>query len=202
MSKQILVARIEPLPDQTDRIQVNAPSVGEIKDMPPVGNYLNPGEVIGTLVIMEREHPLVLPAGIDGQIEEIFTKEDSRGVAYNQPLFRLRQGFLGNDLRFDHPAGQTARKGVSALKGTFSITAPSDGIFYRKPSPESPPYVEEGQQVAAGQVLGLIEVMKSFNQIHYGGPTFPDKSIVEKVKAEDGAEVCYGQELFSLRPVQ
>ena len=39
------------------------------------------------------------------------------------------------------------------------------GTFYRRPDPESDPYVEEGDQVSAGDTVGLIEVMKSFHDV-------------------------------------
>ena len=39
------------------------------------------------------------------------------------------------------------------------------GTFYRRPDPESDPYVEEGGQVSAGDTVGLIEVMKSFHDV-------------------------------------
>ena len=80
------------------------------------------------------------------------------------------------------------------------MQAPSEGVFYRRPSPDSPPYVEEGARVESGAVLGLVEVMKSFNQITYGGPGLPERARVERVLAEDSVEVQFGQRLFLIRP--
>lgn len=45
------------------------------------------------------------------------------------------------------------------------IKAVLPGMFYRKPSPEEPPYKNEGDAVAKGDVIGLIEVMKSFHEV-------------------------------------
>ncbi len=42
------------------------------------------------------------------------------------------------------------------------VLAPLPGVFYRRPSPEEPPFVEEGANIAAGDTIGLVEVMKSF----------------------------------------
>jgi biotin carboxyl carrier protein len=42
------------------------------------------------------------------------------------------------------------------------ILAPLPGIFYRKPSPDQPPFVADGGHVVAGQTIGLVEAMKSF----------------------------------------
>ena len=45
------------------------------------------------------------------------------------------------------------------------VRAPMVGTFYASPNPEAPPFVKVGQQVEAGDVLGIIEAMKMFNQI-------------------------------------
>ncbi len=46
-----------------------------------------------------------------------------------------------------------------------SVKAPLTGIFYASPAPGSAPYVKVGGEVAVGQVVGLIEAMKLFNEI-------------------------------------
>lgn len=45
------------------------------------------------------------------------------------------------------------------------IKAPMPGVFYRKPSPDSAPFKTDGDDVAVGDVVGLIEVMKSFHEV-------------------------------------
>lgn len=45
------------------------------------------------------------------------------------------------------------------------ILSPLPGTFYRRPAPDKPSYKEDGDQVAAGDVIGLVEVMKSFNEV-------------------------------------
>lgn len=51
-----------------------------------------------------------------------------------------------------------------APKGT-PVTSPMTGIYYGASSPSSPPFVKEGDSVTAGQVIGLIEAMKVFNEV-------------------------------------
>jgi acetyl-CoA carboxylase biotin carboxyl carrier protein len=46
------------------------------------------------------------------------------------------------------------------------LLAPLPGVFYRKPAPDKPAYKSEGDAIAAGDVVGLIEVMKSFIEVH------------------------------------
>lgn len=45
------------------------------------------------------------------------------------------------------------------------ILSPLPGTFYRSPSPDKPPYKADGDAVAAGDVIGLVEVMKSFHEV-------------------------------------
>jgi len=47
----------------------------------------------------------------------------------------------------------------------FEIASPMIGIFYRRPSPDSPPYVEVGDMIEAEQTVGLIEAMKVFSEV-------------------------------------
>ena len=45
------------------------------------------------------------------------------------------------------------------------VLSPLPGTFYRRPAPDQPPYKEDGDQVAAGDTVGLVEVMKSFHEV-------------------------------------
>jgi acetyl-CoA carboxylase biotin carboxyl carrier protein len=51
------------------------------------------------------------------------------------------------------------------------IVSPLPGTFYRRPAPDTPPFKAEGDSVAAGDTIGLVEVMKSFHaiQAQFGG---------------------------------
>lgn len=48
---------------------------------------------------------------------------------------------------------------------TKQVLSPLPGTFYRKPAPDQPPYKEDGDAVAEGDVIGLVEVMKSFHEV-------------------------------------
>ncbi len=47
----------------------------------------------------------------------------------------------------------------------MDIISPLPGVFYRKPGPDKEPYVKEGDTVAAGQTIGLVEIMKQFSEV-------------------------------------
>ena len=46
------------------------------------------------------------------------------------------------------------------------ILSPLPGTFYRAPAPDKPPFKADGDTVAVGEVIGLIEVMKTFIEVH------------------------------------
>jgi len=48
------------------------------------------------------------------------------------------------------------------------ILSPLPGIFYRKPSPDKPDYKSDGDTVTQDDTIGLVEVMKSFNEVKAG----------------------------------
>ena len=74
-----------------------------------------------------------------------------------------------------------------------SVRAQIPGTFYRRPDPESEPYVEEGDQISAGDTIGLIEVMKSFHEVKTEEDGKVSKFLVESEEAVDA-----GQELVEL----
>jgi acetyl-CoA carboxylase biotin carboxyl carrier protein len=50
----------------------------------------------------------------------------------------------------------------------LEIRSPLPGTFYRKPSPDAASFKNDGDSVSAGDVIGLIEVMKTFHEVHAG----------------------------------
>lgn len=58
-----------------------------------------------------------------------------------------------------------AQKKVELPEGAIAIVAPMEGAFWTKPSPTTPAFVEIGQRIEVGQVIGLIEVMKTFTPV-------------------------------------
>ncbi len=75
------------------------------------------------------------------------------------------------------------------------IRAPIVGTFYRSPAPEAKPYVEVGDAVKKGQIIGLIEAMKLMNEIE----SEADGRVAE-ILAENAKPVEYGTPLFRIEP--
>jgi acetyl-CoA carboxylase biotin carboxyl carrier protein len=83
-----------------------------------------------------------------------------------------------------------------ALATKPSVKAPLTGIFYASPAPGSAPYVAVGGEVAVGQIIGLIEAMKLFNEIKSDLA-----GRVVRVVAESGALVKAKQPLIEVEPL-
>jgi acetyl-CoA carboxylase biotin carboxyl carrier protein len=74
------------------------------------------------------------------------------------------------------------------------ITAPLTGVWYTAPSPGARAYLQLNGEVAAGQVVGLIEAMKLFNEIKSDVA-----GTVSRILADNGALVKRQQPLYEVR---
>ncbi len=92
------------------------------------------------------------------------------------------------------PAAEAA---PAANDNTVPINAPIIGTFYRKPSPDKPPFVQVGDIIEVGQVVCIIEAMKIFNEIE----SEVAGKVVEVLVKGDNEPVEYDQPLFRVEPV-
>lgn len=76
---------------------------------------------------------------------------------------------------------------------TEHVTAPMPGVFYRRPDPEDPPFIEPGDEVSEGDTIALVGVMKNFHDV-----TAPRDGTVADILVEEEAEIEAGQELIEL----
>ena len=76
----------------------------------------------------------------------------------------------------------------------IGIRAPLVGTFYRASSPEEPPYVQVGDHVKKGEVVGLIEAMKLMNEI-----VAPVDGVIEAIMIENEELVGFDQLLVKMK---
>jgi acetyl-CoA carboxylase biotin carboxyl carrier protein len=79
--------------------------------------------------------------------------------------------------------------------GLVPIESPMVGTFYESPSPDSPPYVRQGDRVSSGQVVCIVEAMKLMNEIES-----EVSGTIVRVAAENAKAVEFGQTLFMVEP--
>lgn len=73
------------------------------------------------------------------------------------------------------------------------IKSPIPGTFYRKPGPDEPPFKEVGDKVAKGDVIALVEVMKTFHEIKADG-----EGTISAFPVEDSEPVTAGAVIAEL----
>lgn len=91
---------------------------------------------------------------------------------------------------------QASAPAPAAPSGGAQIVSPMVGTFYRSPSPDSPAYIDIGQEVQEDTVVCIIEAMKVMNEIKA-----EMRGIITEVLAPNGKPVEFGKPLFAVRPL-
>jgi len=92
------------------------------------------------------------------------------------------------------PAPASVASVVEGEDGLEIIKSPIVGTFYEATSPGSPAFVKQGDTVAVGQVLCIVEAMKLMNEIES-----ETAGQIVKILVSNGQPVEYGQPLFKIR---
>ena len=80
---------------------------------------------------------------------------------------------------------------VETINEENIVKSPMVGVAYLSADPNSPPYVKVGQHVKAGDILLLIEAMKTFNEIKA-----PKSGVIKKIVALNSQPVEFGDHLI------
>jgi acetyl-CoA carboxylase biotin carboxyl carrier protein len=94
------------------------------------------------------------------------------------------------------PAAGGAEAPVAKEERFVPIKSPMVGSFYAAPDPDSPPFVQIGDEVNPETVVCIIEAMKVFNEIKA-----EVAGIIESIEVENGQAVEFGQIIMKVRPV-
>lgn len=117
--------------------------------------------------------------GEDWSVE--FRRDDGTAVVAPEPARRTA------------PNRAKSTKAAPAAPSGVPVQSPTTGIFYSSPNPGAPPFVKVGDVVQAGQVIGLIEAMKVFNEI-----SATVAGTVQRVVAQNGQLVQPGDVLLTI----
>lgn len=91
----------------------------------------------------------------------------------------------------------TSNPAVSStdVANIITVTSPMVGTFYRSAEPDTPPFVNEGDDVAVGDTLCIVEAMKILHEVKA-----EQAGKIQHITVNDGDMVEYGQTLFELQP--
>lgn len=166
------------------------------------GDLVTAGGVIGVIGVLGRAITLVAPratgaTGATGAAPAagiaIQLAPTAHAVGYGDVLVTLDPSrSLATSARDEAP---TAAR--STVDGQV-FRAPTSGRFYGRSAPDKPPFVAEGAQLAHGTTICLLEVMKTFHRVTYGGPDLPATARVIRVLVADGDDVNAGDPLLAL----
>jgi acetyl-CoA carboxylase biotin carboxyl carrier protein len=137
-----------------------------------------------------------------GELLERLAHEDVRQLEVRRGGVRVRVSKDRDPAGAPTTAGTTTSAeggprpgGSAAAVEAPTVNAPLTGVFYRSPSPQGQPYVQIGSKVGVGEVIGLIEAMKLFNEIRSTAA-----GRVRRIFAENGQLVRAHQPLLELEP--
>jgi acetyl-CoA carboxylase biotin carboxyl carrier protein len=180
------------------RLTLRAPAVGLWRGAPATGAVITGGSVVGQLEVLGVLHDLRVPEGARGQVVARHGDDRARiPVSHGDVLFVLDPEAAGEVM-----VESSASVGAST-DGLF-FRASGSGRFYARPAPDKPAFVTEGQEVSTGDVVGLLEVMKTFNRLAYeagGAAGLPERARVVRVVPEDGADLDAGDPILELEPL-
>lgn len=190
----ILRARLVRLPD--GKLRLEAPTVGLYRGEPRPGSLVTADASLGQLEILGVLHHLLAPAEAVGVVlapETAGPRLTCRPVGYGDLLAVL-------DPEAAVAGSITSTDSTAAVSGTGALVfrAPTAGRFYTRPGPGKPPLIEVGTALQQGQAVGLIEVMKTFGRLHYGGEGLPAQARVKAILVKDETDVAAGEALFEL----
>jgi len=191
--RPLVTARLVRLDD--GRLAIHAPAVGLWRDRPPTGSLVRPGSLLGRITLLGEDLALVAPEGARGiVVSSVGDELAQHPVAYDDRLLVLDRAVAAGQAEEESAAG-----GQDTSTG-LTVRAPSSGRFYRRPGPGKPEFVAVGDVIDTGKVVGLLEVMKTFTRIQYGGGELPVRARVVALHAEDEADVSAGDPLIAVEP--
>jgi oxaloacetate decarboxylase alpha subunit len=107
-----------------------------------------------------------------------------------EPVLASAAGTAATEMEPELPPQQEGGDGL------VRVESPMVGTFYRAPQPGAPPFVEEGDAVAPGQTLCILEAMKLMNEVKAD-----QEAVVRAIHVGNAEPVEYGQLLFELEPI-
>ena len=175
-----------------DRIELASPLPARFRRAVELGDVVRPGTRLGDLELLGRTIAVLAPATASGAVVVVDAGERRPAVAYGATLVVLDPA--GASATATTAASSTARAAATGLV----FRAPTSGRFYGRPTPDKPPFVSVGDELSAGATVCLLEVMKTFHRVTYGGAGLPERARVRELLVADGADVTAGDPLLAL----
>lgn len=183
-------------------LTVQSPALGQFRAAVAQGDLVQPGQRLGRLTVLSHRIDVVLPRAAGGPLRVAELTQAAAPVDYAAVVMRLMPLTLGDGADASAALRLGRDPALADLPDNAQpIPAPIDGQFYSSPSPDDPAFVQEGDRITPGQIIGLIEVMKFFYEIRFESPGFEQGAEVVRVLASDGQAVEAGAAIAYVVPV-
>lgn len=168
-------------------VTLKAPSTGLFLPRVLRGDLVANTHPIGELDVLGRRTTLLAPETFGIVVGD----PKPRAVNYGEALVVLDTSM--------QIAGASAVAPVEAHATTGLVfRAPTSGRFYSRSAPGKPAFVSIGDELGPNATVCLLEVMKTFHRVTYGGPGLPERAKVREILVADGADVTAGDPLLAL----
>ena len=180
-----------------DRHELHVPAVGWWRPLVAGGQIVQTGDTLGELTVLGVAYRVVAGPGVRGAVTDGGPRSPRgpRGVDVASAIFVVDPAALANAGSADESASA-----ATAAKSGLAVCAPSSGRFYGRPGPGKPAFVSAGDVIKEGHTVCLLEVMKTFHRVTYGGAGLPPEARVVAVAVADEADVNSGDVLVRVEP--
>lgn len=181
---------------EAETIALTSPAPGLFRTHLRVGDIVRGGSVLGELEVLGHLSQVLAPDAATGAIIALADPQLTR------PAVEFGGTLVTIDPRAIAGAATTDASGAAShgTAGGLVFRAPTSGRFYGRPSPDKPAFVSAGGELAPGATICLLEVMKTFHRVTYGGAGLPERAKVREVLVADGDDVNAGDPLLALDP--
>ncbi|MFT5287520.1 MAG: acetyl-CoA carboxylase biotin carboxyl carrier protein [Planctomycetota bacterium] len=176
-----------------DKTLLLSPLVGFFTEAAAAGQLLIPGQSAGSITTIGVVTTLIIPPGCSGRVVNERFDRVHEPVAFGTLLYELEP--IGDGISFAIESKQDDSMADLVVRASHA------GRFWQRPSPADDAFVNVGDVIEEGSVIGLIEVMKTFTHVHYraqGG--LPPRAKVIRFLVEDGAEAEKSVALIEVEP--
>lgn len=185
--------------DRAAAVTIRAPAVGLWRGGPRSGAVIAPGDDLGEIEILGVLHRLEAPAGARGVVVASAAEGEVRSarvpVGYGDRLLVLDPTALSGAAE---EADDVAPGAPGVDDQALVFRAPMSGRYYGRPAPDKPPFVSVGDELRMGDTVCLLEVMKTFNRITYGGAGLPETARVKAIVPRDEDDLAAGEVILQL----
>ncbi len=180
--------------------ELRSPGVGLWRGAPAPGEVIVGGQPIGELETLGVLTRLRAPAGVSGRVVEALGAASvlARRAAQHGDALLVLDPSVGAAA---DPRAAEARSAAQTDSGALVFRTPSSGRYYGKPGPGKAPFVAVGDVVVEGQSVALLEVMKTFNRVQYGGEGLPPRARVLAILPADESDLAPGDVILELEAV-